>query len=62
VSPSDAYEVSWRVRLKVPYGSCEAKPIHPKWFPRFPVHGNSAIFSHSLTYSLFRGDFLLLLD
>jgi hypothetical protein len=36
LSPSGAYEVSWRVRLKVPYDPCLARSIHPVWFPRFP--------------------------
>lgn len=36
LSPSGAYEVSWRVRLKVPYDPCLARSIHPEWFPRFP--------------------------
>lgn len=41
-APSSAYEVSLRIRLKVPYDPSIARSIHPKWFPRFPGEGNSA--------------------
>lgn len=32
-----------RIRLKVPYDPYVARSIHPKWFPRFPGAGNSAV-------------------
>ncbi|KFM93972.1 hypothetical protein DJ90_6491 [Paenibacillus macerans] len=45
-APSNAYEVSLRIRLKVPYDPSLTRSIHPKWFPRFPGAGNSALISH----------------